>query len=50
MVLYLGVPFIDKIKNSKSKPTNFITYIIIALFVIDVIIHIFTGSTYNGPV
>ena len=50
MVLYLGVPFIDKIKNSKSKPTNIITYIVIALFVIDVIIHIFTGSTYNGPV
>ena len=50
MVLYLGVPFIDKIKNSKSKPTNIITYIVIALFIIDVIIHIFTGSTYNGPV
>ena len=50
MVIYLGVPFIDKIKNSKNKPTNIITYIIIALFIIDVIIHIFTGSTYNGPV
>ena len=50
MVIYLGVPLIDKIKNSKSKPTNIITYIIIALFIIDVIIHIFTGSTYNGPV
>ena len=50
MVLYLGVPFIDKIKNSNNKPTYLITYIIIALFIIDVIIHIFTGSTYKRPV
>ena len=50
MVIYLGVSIIDKIKNSKNKPTNIITYIIIALFIIDVIIHIFTGSTYTGPV
>ena len=50
MVIYLGVPFIDKIKNSKNKTTNMITYFIIALFIIDVIIHIFTGSTYTGPV
>ena len=49
-VLYLGVPFIDKIKNSKNKPTNMIIYVIIVLFILDVIIHIFTGSTYNGPV
>ena len=50
IVIYLVVPFIDKIKNSKSKTTNIIIYIIIALFIIDVIIHIFTGSTYTGPV
>ena len=50
IVIYLVVPFIDKIKNSNNKTTNIIIYIIIVLFLIDVIIHIFTGSTYTGPV
>lgn len=50
MVLYLGVPLIDSIKNSNNKLIKILTYIVIALFVIDVIIHIFTGSTYTGPV
>ncbi|MBR4928500.1 MAG: putative ABC transporter permease [Oscillospiraceae bacterium] len=50
LVLYLGVPFIEKIKNSENKRVNTAVYVIIALFVIDAVIHIFTGSTYNGPV
>jgi uncharacterized membrane protein len=50
LVLYLGVPIIDKIKNSRNKSVNVATYVIIALFIIDVIIHMFTGSTYTGPV
>ena len=48
--LYLGVSFIDRIKSSKNKATNIVTYIVIALFLLDVVIHIFTGSTYTGPV
>ena len=50
IVIYLVVPLIDKIKNSNNKTTNILIYIIIVLFLIDVIIHIFTGSTYTGPV
>ena len=50
LAIYLIIPFIDKIKDSKKKPVLYTTYIIIALFIIDFIIHIFTGSTYNGPV
>ena len=50
MVLYMGVSLIDRIKNSKNESTNIVTYIIIALFILDVVIHIFTGSTYTGPV
>ena len=48
--LYVIVPLIDKFKNLKNKPATIITYTIIALFIIDLIIHIFTGSTYTGPV
>ena len=48
--IYIIVPLIDKFKNINKKPVKIATYIIIALFIIDVIIHIFTGSTYNGPV
>ena len=43
--IYLIIPLIDKFKNSNKKKI-----IIILLFVIDVIIHIFIGSTYTGPV
>ncbi len=50
LVIYLIIPLIDKFKNSNRKITTVITYIIILLFVIDVIIHIFTGSTYVEPV
>ncbi len=48
--IYLIIPLIDKIKLSNKKPINYIVWLIIILFIVDVIIHIFTGSTYNGPV
>lgn len=48
--IYLIIPLIDKFINIKKKPVVYTTYIIILIFIIDVIIHIFTGSTYNGPV
>lgn len=48
--IYLILPLIDKLKNTKKKNIINITNIIILIFMIDVIIHIFTGSTYNGPV
>ena len=48
--IYVICPLIDKLKNTNKKPIKIITYTIIILFIIDVIIHIFTGSTYNGPV
>ena len=48
--IYLIVPLIDKFKSINKKPTIIITYLIIILFIIDVIIHLFTGSTYVGPV
>ena len=48
--IYVIMPLIDKfVKIKKNGVVNF-TYVIIAIFIIDVIIHIFTGSTYNGPV
>ena len=50
VVIYLVVPLIDKFKSINKKPALIITYSIFALFIIDVIIHIFTGSTYTGPV
>ena len=48
--IYIIVPLIDKFKKINKKPVINITYIIILLFIIDVIIHLFTGSTYTGPV
>ena len=48
--IYVIVPLIDKIKSINKKPVIFITYLIIALFVIDFILHLFIGSTYVGPV
>ena len=45
-----AVVIISLLLKRKKSAIVFITYIVIALFVIDVIIHIFTGSTYNGPV
>ena len=48
--IYVIVPLIDKFLNNKNKIVVNTTYIIIVIFIIDVIIHIFTGSTYNGPV
>lgn len=50
LAVYFIVPLIDKFKNINKKPTTLITYLITLLFIIDVIIHIFTGSTYIGPV
>lgn len=48
--IYVIVPLIDKLVKNKNKLVINTTYVIIAIFIIDVIIHIFTGSTYNGPV
>lgn len=48
--IYLIIPLIDKLKNTSNKLINFITYLIILLFIVDVIIHLFIGSTYVGPV
>ena len=48
--IYVIMPLIDKLVKIKKKGVVNFTYVIIAIFIIDVIIHIFTGSTYNGPV
>ena len=48
--IYVIMPLIDKFVKIKKKGVVNFTYVIIAIFIIDVIIHIFTGSTYNGPV
>lgn len=48
--LYVIVPLLEKFIKIKKKPVIYISWLIIILFVIDAIIHIFTGSTYNGPV
>ena len=48
--IYLIIPLMDKFKSINKKPVVVITYLIILLFVIDVIIHLFIGSTYIGPV
>ena len=48
--IYLIIPLIDKFISLKNKPAYIISYATIIIFFIDVIIHIFTGSTYNGPV
>lgn len=47
--VYVVIPLIDKFIGSNSKITKVITYLIIILFIVDIIIHIFTGSTYVGP-
>lgn len=47
--VYIIIPLIDKFIGSNSKVNKIITYIIFLLFIVDVIIHIFTGSTYVGP-
>lgn len=48
--IYAIIPLIDKFISLKNKPAYIISYATIIIFFIDVIIHIFTGSTYNGPV
>ena len=48
--IYIIVPIIDKFNNINEKSVKIISYAIILLFVIDVIVHIFIGSTYTGPV
>ena len=48
--IYLIIPLIDKFKSIKKKPVVMITYLIILLFIVDVVIHLFIGSTYTGPV
>ncbi len=48
--IYLIVPLIDRFKSLDKKPVKMITYLIIMIFIIDVIIHLFIGSTYVGPV
>lgn len=50
LAIYFIIPLIDKVKESNNKIVNIIVYIVICIFLLDVIIHIFTGSTYNGPV
>ena len=47
---YIVIPLVDKFNSLNNKPTKIITYTIMIIFIIDVIIHIFTGSTYTGPV
>ena len=48
--IYAIIPLIDKFISIKNKSTYIVSYSIFIIFFIDVIIHIFTGSTYNGPV
>lgn len=48
--IYVIIPLINKLKNSNKKPLIITIDIIILLFIIDVIIHLFIGSTYIGPV
>ena len=48
--IYVIIPLIDKFKSISKRPVVLITYLVILLFIIDIIIHIFTGSTYVGPV
>lgn len=47
---YIIIPLVEKFLKIDNKVVKYITYIIMAIFVIDVIIHIFTGSNYTGPV
>lgn len=48
--IYVIIPLIDKFKNINKRPSIVFTYLVISVFILDVIIHIFTGSTYIGPV
>ena len=48
--VYIIVPLIDKFKSISNKKVIIITNLIIILFIVDVIIHLFIGSTYTGPV
>lgn len=47
--VYLIIPLIEKFLGIKKIPTQIIKYLIIILFIVDIIVHIFTGSTYTGP-
>ena len=48
--VYLVIPLIEKFLGVKKIPTIIIKYAVIALFIIDILIHVlFTGSTYVGP-
>ncbi|MBR3490336.1 MAG: putative ABC transporter permease [Bacilli bacterium] len=48
--VYLIIPLIEKFLGIKKIPTIIIKYVVIALFIIDIIVHVlFTGSTYVGP-
>ncbi|MBQ3421537.1 MAG: putative ABC transporter permease [Romboutsia sp.] len=48
--VYVIVPLIEKFAGSNKKQVKYITYILVLLCIVDVIIHIFTGNTYAGPV
>jgi len=48
--VYIIIPLLDKLKSITKKPIRIIIYLIILMFIIDVIIHLFIGSTYIGPV
>ena len=48
--IYLIVPLLEKIKNINKKTFLYITYLVIGLFIIDYVLHLFIGSTYVGPV
>ena len=48
--IYVIVPLIDKFKSINKQSVTIITYLIIILFLMDFIIHLFIGSTYVGPV
>lgn len=47
--VYLIIPLIEKFLGIKKIPTQIIKYLVIVLFIVDIIVHIFTGSTYTGP-
>lgn len=48
--IYGIIPLIDKFKSIEKKPVVALSWTIIIIFIIDVIIHLFIGSTYTGPV
>lgn len=50
-ILYLGEPKLDEFKNSKNEKTKWIVMLAtILLFILDIILRIFFGCNYNGPV